>query len=249
MFVSGYVPSPKDPRDWQVRSFWGPSRYPSEYVVPDIEKVPVFDQGPRGTCVSQASTAMKMWQEMREGTHYLLLSREYLYARCKLFDGIPSEEGTYPRIAMDVLTKWGICRETMLPYFHTPSAVILTPQMDQDAWPNIIVSYARVRSLDALKGALMTYGPVVIGVPVYENWETNDVKITGKIPLPSQVQIGGHAILIYGWNETHLLVRNSWGTAWGLKGNGLLPITYPELYEDAWLAIDMVGNTRVRKGS
>jgi len=39
-----------------------------------------------------------------------------LLALCKKFDGFPDEEGTYPRIAMKMLLKYGVCPESFWLY-------------------------------------------------------------------------------------------------------------------------------------
>ncbi len=246
----GYVKSPSDPRDWELRPYTWPWSYPKEFDVKGMANIPVFDQGSRGTCVSQATTGMKMWQEWYEKGQVVPLSREYLYYRCKQLDGL-AEEGTFPRQAMKVLKNWGEPPEELCPYQKKSEwpETFITPALDEAARPNLIAGYSRITGLTALKGALMNYGPVVIGVPVYENWETDEVRMTGRVPRPAGEMIGGHALLVWGWTETHLKLRNSWSEDWGDKGNGLLPLDYPELWEDAWTAIDLTPGLRLVRGT
>jgi C1A family cysteine protease len=213
-----------------------------------MEKVPVLSQNARGTCVAHAAVAMKMWQELQERQVLESFSREYVYTFCKQLDGIPQDEGTYPRIAMDVLTKYGTCSESMCPYQSDNNHMILTDAMHRDAGRNRIRQYARVRKMGDLQDALIRYGPITIGVPVYKNWETKAVANTGTIPMPAGKLIGGHALLVYGWTKDHILIRNSWGQ-WGDKGNGKLPISYPGLFDDAWLAVDMTSGMQLIRGN
>ena len=46
------------------------------------------------------------------------------------------------------------------------------------------------------------------------------------IPHPDETVLGGHEVLVVGYltGEPHYaLVRNSWGTSWGLDGYFLMP--------------------------
>ena len=44
---------------------------------------------------------------------------------------------------------------------------------------------------------------------------------------------GGHAVVCYGWNETGLLIQNSWGAGWGIKGCFIIPYEYG--FTEAWV--------------
>ena len=89
---------------------------PRRQILPDrcsmVEDLPpVADQGRRGSCVSQAATAVN---EFYQGGKRRL-SSQYLYARCKEDDGYPGP-GTYPRVAAKLLREEGQCTERTLPY-------------------------------------------------------------------------------------------------------------------------------------
>jgi C1A family cysteine protease len=238
----GYVPSPVDSRDWLLvpRAFPWQRELPERYMVPDMDRIPVFDQKSRGTCVSQAAQCLKEWQELQEDRVWEDLSPEFVYTLCKQQDGIPDEEGTYPRVAMMVLKNHGICTERLCPYQPHDNNMRLTEAMYEDAKRNTIARFARVTSFDALKLALMEHGPVMIGVPVYSNWKNN-----GIIPMPDGQLEGGHALTLIGWEPSGWVVRNSWSEMWGQKGNGLLPLNYPDILSDAWLSVDVTPSLRV----
>jgi len=240
----GYIPSPVDKRDWMlIPRAWPWEREVLErYRVPGIDKVPVFDQKNRGTCVSMAAQCLKEWQELEERKEWEDLSPEFVYDTCKTLDGIPDEEGTYPRVAMMVLKNYGICSERLCPYQKVNNNMQLTDEMKQDALRNRISNFARVISKDALKYALLDHGPVMIGVAVYKNWFG---KKDGIIPMPKGETDGGHAITLIGWEPDGWVFRNSWSIDWGDHGNGVLPLDYPDLLDDAWLSVDMMPSLRV----
>ena len=248
-FVPGYIRSPSDPRDYLLKSHRPYKALPLHYEVPGVKSIPVLDQGSRGSCVAFACSFIKVWQELQEYGKVFDLSEEYLYTRCKQLDGFPLEEGTFPRLAMAVLRYFGTCDEKLCPYQPPGVTIPLTEEMDEEAQQNRIASYARVVTLGDLKAALMAYGPVLIGVPIYENWFEPLIQKTGLIPSPRGENLGGHALAVYGWNRTHLLIRNSWGKGFGLKGDCLLPFDYPDLLADAWLSADLTCGTRVLRGT
>jgi C1A family cysteine protease len=48
------------------------------------------------------------------------------------------------------------------------------------------------------------------------------------MPTPGDQKLGGHAVLIVGYDDTKkcLIVRNSWGENWGDKGYFYLPYQF-----------------------
>ena len=97
------------------------------------------------------------------------------------------------------------------------------------------------QTLDQLKGCLAAGYPIVFGFSVYESFETQAVAKTGKVPMPKskEKQLGGHAVLAVGYDDAskRFIVRNSWGTGWGLQGYFTIPYDYltdGNLADDFW---------------
>ena len=90
-----------------------------------------------------------------------------------------------------------------------------------------IASYAKIPSDLAVKHALVMFGPVVGGFPVYSNSNPEFWRKNGRFE-------GGHAVTIVGYNQKGFIIRNSWGTAWGDKGYVLCP--YDEFNENCFEA-------------
>ena len=76
---------------------------------------------------------------------------------------------------------------------------------------------------------------------VYESFESPEVAQTGVMPIPQpgEQPLGGHAVLAVGYDDAKqvLIVRNSWGTAWGDGGYFYMPyaiVTELKLALDFW---------------
>lgn len=71
-------------------------------------------------------------------------------------------------------------------------------------------SYAMIGSIPVLKTALVMNGPCIAGLPV-KNSEVDDFWEGPSL-------IGGHAILIIGYDKDGFIIRNSWGECYGYNG-------------------------------
>ncbi|WP_181166027.1 MULTISPECIES: C1 family peptidase [unclassified Mesorhizobium] len=80
---------------------------------------------------------------------------------------------------------------------------------------------------------------VVLGLVITEGFRTPDQ--SGRINVSAtDPERGGHAVLAVGYGydqngDLYVLIRNSWGTAWGLKGHAWVSKAYldAQLYETA----------------
>lgn len=227
----GAIPSPPDARDFPIdldQAISLPSRYVSTLMPP------VANQGNTGRCVAFASTGLKQWEERRDGHPlFLNLDRQWLYDHAMAIDGIhepPSQQrGTTCRAALKVLLKQG-----------QP----LTRQPQTAASHKIAAYYAVPLNPDSIKRAVMQHGPVLIASVWYASWFR---PVKGILPAPSGGIVGGHARLVFGWDDNvnggSLLVRNSWGGRWGVNGNSYDRYGWlvPALH-DAWRAVDVLGD-------
>lgn len=104
------------------------------------------------------------------------------------------------------------------------------------------VSYSRVdQDVSQLKACLAAGYPFVFGITVYESFESDAVAHSGVIPMPGdgETALGGHAVMAAGYDEAsaRFLVRNSWGSDWGMGGYFAIPYAYltdGNLADDFW---------------
>ena len=181
-----------------------------------------------GGCVPFSTTTMKQWQERQQTGkwYYDDASAIRLHARCKQLDGIPNQEGTFPRVALQIAKAEGIRAVNGHNY--------------------LIASYYTLQSgdvLDNIKKTLVFYRrPVLLATTWYSNWFGLGRNYTLK--PPNGQAVGGHQYLVYGYavqpsGDTHLRCVNSWGTGWGNKGRFYVPWTYVEGQAwDVWTSID-----------
>lgn len=72
-----------------------------------------------------------------------------------------------------------------------------------------------------IKFAIHQYDVFIAGFDITPEW--NSVTPTGRISSNnSSVYMGGHAVLVCGYDQEGIYLQNSWGEFWGLYGFGLL---------------------------
>ena len=237
----GCLKDPADTRDLPMRLILPPITAPA--IVDYTQQMsPVRNQGEEGTCVAFASVVgVKEYQEKKEHQKMIELSPRYLYHLCKQLDGIPNQEGTYPRVAMKALADNGVCPEECWPYrtYQTDSPCV---GADDKARPFRIRTYARLTEIEEMERSLSVNGPFMAGVEVFSSWFEG---AQGRIPLPDldETSRGGHAVCIMGYSRegSYFKFKNSWGVDWGDSGYGYLPYEYMNRHcLDAWSATDLV---------
>jgi len=224
----------------------------------------VKDQGNLGSCVAFSAVAMKESQEKKEHDAEVLAGKKdqrkgaeydyseaWVYWNCKKIDAWPNEEGTDLRSAMKVLNKIGVPTEKGWPYTDDKLNI-----GEPKAWANLVArwatigSYWSISTLEELKVALVD-SPVMIGVPVFEEWMYPENGII-NYPSNSDDVWGGHAICIVGHDDSTGLVKfkNSWATGWGKNGYGYLSYRYiNDFLWSAWVAKDITVTKEMLKGT
>ncbi|VBB09718.1 cysteine peptidase histidine active site [Lucifera butyrica] len=204
---------------------------------------PIVDQGKLGSCTANAiASGLREYLELKARQSLTTLSRLFLYYEERSLEGTISEDsGAEIRDGMKVLKQIGVCPEADWPYDISTFTNPPTDKDIADAARYKIGEYHRITSLAHLKAALAEGLPVVIGIDVYESFESEEVARTGIVPIPDTDKeqfLGGHAVLVVGYDNKRdmLIVRNSWGSSWGDKGYFYLPYGFYNkgLVSDCW---------------
>jgi C1A family cysteine protease len=213
---------------------------------------PVYDQGKLGSCTANAIAAAIDFERIRQGLQPFYPSRLFVYYNERSMEHtVESDSGAQLRDGIKSVSKIGACSESSAS--GTPGEAIWPYEIDQfdqqppkpcfaEAKLDRVLAYMRVpQTLAQLKGCLASGYPFVFGFSVYASFETDDVAATGDAPMPTpgEEMIGGHAVMVVGYDDTieRFIVRNSWGAGWGDQGYFTLPYAYvvdSQLASDFW---------------
>lgn len=242
----GWRPSPPDHRRWHFSDHRNvfTSVDLSDKVDLRLQCPPVYDQSELGGCVSNALAGLVQFILKKEGKSWFTSSRLFNYYNTRVIEGSVNEDaGASIADGVNVLRKIGAPRESLWWYNITKFKVKPNQGVYADA---ALHKVSRGLSLDntkidELRTCLAGGSPFALGFSVYESFESDEVAKTGLVPLPKkdEQQLGGHAVLAVGYEHSQKLfiVRNSWGTSWGLGGYFLMPydyITNTDLSGDFW---------------
>ncbi len=194
---------------------------------------PVMEQGAIGSCTAQAVTEALRFIIKKSGNEDRSLARLQLYYDSRELEGTAKVDGGATlRDAIKCTRNSGVAHEFLWPY--NPGRVLTRPPLSvyADAEKFEAITYQRVTvNATHVKVALATGYPVLIGLTLYESFQSAEVARTGIVPMPDLDQesvAGGHAILAYGYGDHpgHFTIRNSWGVQWGNKGDCYIPEDY-----------------------
>jgi len=239
----GWVPDLPDARDYMYSA--------PERVLQDLPRQvdlreqcpPVYDQGQLGSCTANAIGAAYEFDQRRQQLTDFMPSRLFVYYNERLIEGtVDSDSGAQIRDGIKTVAKAGVCSEDTWPYdiarFRDQPAATAYAEAEQH---QAIVYRRVIQNLHQMQGCLADGCPIVFGFSVYESFESADVAHTGVVPLPprGETLVGGHAVVAVEYDDAQqrFLVRNSWGTGWGMAGYCTMPYGYltdESLAADFW---------------
>lgn len=207
---------------------------------------PVMNQGEIGSCAEHAVTAALRFNLLAKGLPDRNLSRLQLYYDVRVLEGTVGEDaGSELRDVVKLAGKIGVAHEELWPYDVTKFKRKPTKVVYADAVKFEALTYARVDvTPQAVKAALAAGFPVIIGLTLYPEFESDATAKTGVVAMPSgdKGPVGGHAMLCVGYDAGHFIVQNSWAADWGDKGFCYFPEGYvgnANLGSDYWTITDL----------
>lgn len=207
-----------------------------------VQCPPIYNQGELGSCTANAIAAALDFQRVRQHEPLISPSRLFIYYNERKDDGTVKEDaGATIRESVKAVKSYGACPEVEWPYIINKFTSKPTKQAYKDALNYEDLTYRRISPVvNDMQSCLAGGAPFVIGISVYQSFESSEAASTGMIPMPQSNEqlLGGHAVLCVGYEGNgQWICRNSWGTDWGDRGYFFLPQEYllgANLASDFW---------------
>lgn len=179
---------------------------------------PIRDQGNCGSCWAHSTTAVLQDLIALKNKTIVSLSPQYLVSCNKKNWGCDGGD-----FAHDMHVKPGAVLESDYPYTAKDSSCKSGLQ-----YPYKLSSWAFVPSkseddvpaIEDIKAAIYQHGPIAAAVAANDAMESYKSGVFNKC---DNTEVN-HAIELIGWDDDgqYFIMRNSWGTSWGLKGFGYI---------------------------
>ena len=200
---------------------------------------PVIDQGDLGSCSGCAIAGLVGYDIPGFVGSPLFM----YYNECLLEEHVGDDSGATIADTIRTLIKYGICPESDWPYNTSKFSVKPVAKAYTDGLKHKAIAYSHIpNNLTTMKQNLASGSPFILGIDVYDSFETVYVEKTGMVPMPNLKKdslLGGHAVVCVGYDDSiqRFIMRNSWGPKWGDKGYFYLPYAYLtniNLSSDLW---------------
>lgn len=226
-----------------------------EYTIPTLDRVPVRDQQQRGTCAAFAGIGAVEYSILNSysslQTIDLSEQRFYWTSKPECQTSACNWEGSWYTTGMEASASsasYDIPLESTCPYNGWPDYSNDT-QIPQAA--GCSEGAARVVELEYTVAAQDIIDQLEQGLPVpfasglSLNWEQNNGLITlaGSDYSGNTNHAAGHAYLIVGYRQLPdmpdeggmcFVIKNSWGTGWGVQGYSCMTLAWTEAYGWGW---------------
>lgn len=218
----GCLKSPTDVRDYKIACStkeWLPLEY-------EIDVLPrVKNQKNVNSCVAHSTSSILEYYENICGRDNKL-STNFIYGIQKSECGHEGQ-GMYLRDACKIVCKYGDMLENDCPgntevpeCWEIAEKALENNKFKENAGSFKIKSYFRCNNNNAIKKAIMNYGPVLASINWYDSYVPDD---NGVLSTDKKGNSGYHAIMIYGWDVRGFKCQNSWGKYWGNDGRFISP--------------------------
>ncbi len=201
---------------------------------------PIYDQGELGSCTAHAVGALCDFEAGIDAPY--MPSRLFLYYVTRSLEGtVDIDAGATIRNTIKAANEFGVPQETDWPYLIEKFKNVPPNEVFDSATLHQALRYTKVKqSLYDIKACLADGNLIAFGTVVYDSfYDVTDKEPLLKFPQMHESVVGGHALTLVGYDdkEGYFIVRNSWGTEFGLEGYFYMPYNYVtdnQLSMDFW---------------
>ncbi len=219
--LQGWIPQKPDAHDYQLFERLPLLRFaaPPPSVSPLTTALSILDQGNLGSCTAYGSGKAFRYLDRQAGTDFDVSElAQYYNSRLEMgAQYVSQDSGATIRDSVKALAKYGMARETDWPYViskfsQTPPSAAYDFAAKHQALEYVTVG----NNVNEVKLAIAAGYPVIIGFTVYQNYQQGFA--SGIWPEPQGAAVGGHCVLLDGYDASYVMFPNSWGTGVGVGG-------------------------------
>lgn len=223
------------------------------------EMPPIYNQEQLGSCTANATAAIMQHIQMKQGEPEgaNVPSRLFIYYEERKIEGQPLDKdtGAEVRDGIKVLASEGVPPESDWPYSDANPGPFQEQPPDSaydDAKKYEALEYQRIligQPGAPMRTAITNDFPIAFGFtvpPQFEDQSWDPTTTYLPLPDPSAQPIGGHAVVVVGYDFTQerfdvpvFKIRNSWGADWGDQGHFYMDYRwfdpYRQLADDLWV--------------
>lgn len=208
---------------------------------------PAYNQAALGSCTANAICHnLKMLDPNRGKPGAFEPSRNFLYS-CELLMESPGQplrdRGADAMDGCTIIRTIGICPESEYPYLVDPKTQQVTNALQiptkkmyaAAALHKVPIQAVDVTNSGSMLGTIQTLinqnTPVLMAFDVFAGLESEECLKTGILSMPTPAELaamplGGHEVLVVGYDPKYIHILNSWGTDWGQSGYFMMPVEY-----------------------
>lgn len=196
----------------------------------------LIEQGDIDCCVPNCISLVYYYNTFKQGNHLnFRISRLFLYYSVrKIYNEMSDDSGSRIIDCIKILKNTGVPPEILHPYhekflYKKPSE--LSKKLAKYCK---LLGFIQLEknsiTVNNIKKNLLENNLVICGIKIFENFNNKLTVKSGQVVLPLEEEelIGGHSIVIVGfddWKKNFIFI-NSWGKNWGLNGLGFIPYSY-----------------------
>ena len=203
------------------------------------------NQGSQGSCTAWAvAYSLKTYQEKQD--YEWSLGRLTHFCPSYVYNQINGGEnkGTSISTAMNLIYQQGVCTYGTMSYDEDDWTSQPSQAARNEAEKYRAIDYGTIRGVDAVKKWLSQGDGVVIGIPVYPDFDN----ISSSNPIydsTAGTSRGNHAVCLIGYDDSRRAFKfiNSWGPNWGLSGYGYISYdVFTNVTNTGYVMTDQIGN-------